>query len=147
MTLGYAGNVGIWTANPQSLLAVNGTLTAKQITVTNTGWSDYVFSEGYPLLPLKGVEVYIRRHKHLPEMPSETDVVKNGVNVGDIEAKLLAKIEELTLQMIQQEKRIDKLERENADLRSKVTSLGPKTESDRRYESMRRSKADARGGN
>ncbi len=97
------GFVGIGTNNPASALAVNGTVTAKEIVVTNTGWADFVFQPSYRLRPLSEVSKFIRANNHLPDIPSEAEVKAKGVSVGEMQAKLLAKIEELTLYMIQAE--------------------------------------------
>ena len=110
------GNVGIGTANPQYRLSVNGVIGAKDVIVTNTGWSDYVFHPGYRLQPLSEVREYIQEHHHLPGIPSEAEVKEKGVNVGEMQSKLLAKVEELTLHLIQQEK-------DNRELRNRLTEL------------------------
>jgi len=110
------GNVGIGTTAPQYKLAVTGTIGAKEVVVTNTGWSDYVFQPGYRLRPLSEVKAYIQANHHLPDIPSEAAVKAQGVSVGEMQSKLLAKIEELTLHMIQQEK-------ENQDLRERMAQL------------------------
>lgn len=109
MTIGggsLAGNVGIGTTSPTHTLSVNGTIKTKEVLVENTGWSDYVFAEDYRLAPLTEVEQHIREKKHLPGIPSAAEVAENGFGVSDMQAKLLAKIEELTLHLIAQEKRI-----------------------------------------
>jgi hypothetical protein len=95
-----SGSVGIGTANPTHKLAVNGTIKAKEVIVETTGWSDYVFAGDYALAPLAEVEAHIKEHKHLPGIPSATQVAEQGVSVGDMQARLLAKIEELTLHQI-----------------------------------------------
>jgi hypothetical protein len=118
------GNVGIGTTNPGSYkLAVNGTIHAKGVAVNQTGWSDYVFEDSYQLSALSDVEHFIKVKKHLPGIPSEAEVAKEGVDLGDMQARLLAKVEELTLHQIAQEKqlaaqaaRIVRLEQENARL-------------------------------
>lgn len=92
-------------------LAVKGTIFARKLTVTQTLWADYVFDENYRLRSLSSVEAFINRYHHLPEVPSATDVNQHGVNVGDSQALLLKKVEELTLYVIQLNKRIDKLEK------------------------------------
>jgi hypothetical protein len=112
------GNVGIGTANPGHKLAVNGTVKAKEVIVETTGWSDYVFADGYQLQPLAQVEQHIKEHKHLPGIPSAAEVAEHGVSVGDMQARLLAKVEELTLHVIAQEKRIRALETENTRLKA-----------------------------
>ena len=110
------GNVGIGTTNPQYLLSVKGTVGAEEFIVTNTGWSDYVFQPGYRLRSLSEVSSYIQANHHLPDIPSEAEVKEKGVSVGAMQAKLLAKVEELTLHMIQQEQ-------QNQELRDRIARL------------------------
>lgn len=98
------GNVGIGTISPTYKLSVNGQIGAKEVMVTNIGWADYVFKPGYRLRPLRDVAAYIDRHQRLPDIPSEAEVKEKGVGIGEMQAKLLAKIEELTLHMIEAEK-------------------------------------------
>jgi hypothetical protein len=118
-----AGYVGIGTTNPQYLLSVKGTVGAEEFIVTNTGWSDYVFQPGYRLRPLSEVGAYIRANGHLPDIPSEAEVKEKGVSVGDMQSKLLAKVEELTLHMIQAEERNNRLEEQNRELRDRIGRL------------------------
>jgi hypothetical protein len=113
---GSGSNVGIGITNPQYLLSVNGAIGAQDIVVTNTGWSDYVFRPGYRLRPLSEVHKFIQTHHHLPDIPTDAEVKEKGVSVGEMQARLLAKIEELTLHMIQQEK-------ENQELRDRIARL------------------------
>ncbi len=117
MTITDAGNVGIGTTTPSPLyrLSVNGAMRAKEV-VVETGWSDFVFEDGYVLLSLAEVEAFIARHGHLPDIPSAAEVAANGVNLGEMDAKLLQKIEELTLHLIALEKRLVQLEAENSAL-------------------------------
>lgn len=110
-----SGNVGIGTTNPTHKLSVNGAIRAKEISV-NTGWSDFVFDDNYKLCSLTEVEQFIKTNKHLPEIPSQQEVEKNGVQLGDISSKLLMKIEELTLYMIE-------IKKENQELRNQLNQL------------------------
>lgn len=91
-------------------LAVKGKILAEEIRV-RTGWADYVFAPGYYLRPLSKVEHFINTHHHLPDVPSAAQVEKQGIALGTSNAMLLRKIEELTLYIIQQEKRIKSLEK------------------------------------
>ena len=110
------GNVGIGATNPQQKLSVNGTIGAREVVVTSSGWSDYVFRPGYRLRPLSEVALYIKEKHQLPDIPTESEVKENGISVGEMQAKLLAKIEELTLHMIKSEERNQDLARENQRL-------------------------------
>lgn len=108
----FEGNVGIGTTNPTQKLSVNGTIRAKEVIVETTGWSDYVFADNYKLEPLSQVEMQIKEHRHLSGIPSSEEVAEKGIGLGEMQAKLLAKVEELTLHAIKQEKRIEQLEAE-----------------------------------
>jgi hypothetical protein len=126
----FEGSVGIGTTNPQYKLAVNGDIGAKDIIVTNTGWADYVFRPDYRLRPLSEVSAFIQKHRHLPDIPTEAEVKEKGVSVGEMQAKLLAKVEELTLHMIQQDKanremreQMDQQQAENQKLRERLVRL------------------------
>ena len=116
------GNVGIGTTNPAYKLSVNGTIQAKEVLV-NTGWADHVFQPQYRLKPLREVASYIREKGHLPGIPAEAEVKEKGVGLGEMQVKLLEKIEELTLHMIRAEERGDRLEKENRALRERVSRL------------------------
>ncbi|KRD57946.1 hypothetical protein ASE40_16500 [Flavobacterium sp. Root935] len=106
-------NVGIGTIDPDSKLSVNGTIHSKEVKVDMNGWSDFVFKKEYSLPTLEEVEKHITEKGHLENIPSEEEVLKNGINLGEMNAKLLQKIEELTLYMIGQNKKIEELKREN----------------------------------
>lgn len=99
-----SGNVGIGTTTPTQKLSVNGTVRAKEVVVETAGWSDYVLAKGYALAPLSEVEQHIQKEGHLPGIPSAAEVAEKGVGLGEMQAKLLAKIEELTLHVIAIEK-------------------------------------------
>jgi hypothetical protein len=105
------GNVGIGTFNPAYKLSVNGTIQAKEVRV-ETGWADYVFETGYKLQSLDEVESYINKHKHLPGMASAEEIQKNGLAVGEVQTKMMEKIEELTLYVIDLQKQIAQLKAE-----------------------------------
>jgi len=116
MIIKNGGSVGIGTLNPGSYkLAVNGTIRAKEV-IVDTGWSDYVFKPDYKLASLSEVEGAIKKEGHLPGIPSAADVAEHGISVGDMQSKLLAKVEELTLHLIE-------LKKENDQLKSRVAKL------------------------
>ncbi|HTE28066.1 hypothetical protein [Flavitalea sp.] len=90
-----------------AMLAIKGHIYAEKLKVTlTTGWADYVFDEEYKLRPLTEVESFVKQHHHLPEVPSAVEVEKNGIDVGDNQTILLKKIEELTLYLIEQNKKL-----------------------------------------
>ena len=97
------GNVGIGTLIPTEKLAVNGKIRAQEIKVENTDWPDYVFSKSYQLPTLQETEKHIKEKGHLPGIPSAAEVKANGIELGEMNAKLLHKIEELTLHLIKQD--------------------------------------------
>ena len=102
------GSISIGTvATGNYKLAVDGSIGAREVNVNATSWSDYVFDADYKLLPLTEIEKFIAAHHHLPEVPSATEVEEKGINVGEMNALLLKKIEELTLHIIAQEKRMN----------------------------------------
>ncbi len=110
--IGNVSTPNVATPTGYRLYVQNGILT-EQVRVAVNGtpdWADYVFDKGYKLMSLNNVEKYIKTNNHLPDVPSAEDVVKDGVNLGKMDAKLLQKIEELTLYVIDQQKRIDELE-------------------------------------
>ena len=112
------GNIGIGTTNIGSWkLAVNGNIRAKEIKV-ETGWSDFVFYDNYKLPTLQEVENHIKEKGHLKDIPSAKDVEENGIYLGEMDSKLLQKIEELTLYTIQQEKKINEQANEIKELKS-----------------------------
>jgi len=78
--------------------------------IVNTGWSDFVFDDDYHLMSLKHLEQFINDNRHLPEIPSAKEVEANGISLGTMDAKLLQKIEELTLYIIELQKQIDALQ-------------------------------------
>lgn len=80
---------------------------------TTNQWADFVFNDDYNLRPLNEVKKFIQSNKHLPEIPSADEIVKDGgIEQGELNAKLLQKIEELTLYLIQQNEKIQELEKQ-----------------------------------
>lgn len=94
------GNVGIGTETPKEMLDVAGTIRAREVKVEVTAGMDRVFNNDYSLKPLSEVEAFVKENKHLPEIPSEKHMQENGLNMNEFQIKLLQKIEELTLYVI-----------------------------------------------
>ncbi len=111
-----AGNVGIGTTDPGAYkLAVKGKIRAEEV-VVDTGWADFVFQKDYDLMPLEKVAKHIEKAGHLPGIPTAREVEENGISIGQIQSKLLQKIEEMTLYMID-------LKKENETLKERISSL------------------------
>lgn len=106
------GFVGIGVTNPAHKLEVGGTIRACKLIAEASTWCDYVFDEDYSLMPIDSLAKFIKTHRHLPEIPSVQDVQSNGVDVVDMETRLLKKVEELTLYIIQLNEKNDALQRE-----------------------------------
>lgn len=109
------GNVGIGTLNPDYKLDVNGVMRAKEV-IVETGWADYVFEDEYELAPLSEVEDFIEENGHLPNIPSAAEISENGLSIADVNTKMMEKIEELTLYVIE-------IKKENEELKAKVEAL------------------------
>ena len=106
------GNVGIGTTTTGiHKLAVEGSIGAREIKVQATGWYDFVFEKDYNLPTIEEVEKHIKEKGHLKDIPSAKEVLENGIHLGEMNGKLLQKIEELTLYTIQQEKKINEQEK------------------------------------
>nr|WP_320120080.1 hypothetical protein [uncultured Marinifilum sp.] len=120
MRLNVNGNVGIGTKNTYGYkLAVKGSMAASEIKVLDvSSWTDFVFEDNYQLRSLSEVKEFIEENKHLPDIPSEKQVQEEGISVGEMNAKLLQKIEELTLYLIDQNKKIEDLQKEVLLLKS-----------------------------
>jgi len=108
----YSGDVGIGTSEPDAKLAVKGKIHAQEVQVDLNGAiaPDYVFDNDYKLPALESIQSYIQQNKHLPEVPSAKEMEANGINLGEMNLVLLKKVEELTLYILEQEKRIKALE-------------------------------------
>lgn len=102
-------------------LNVLGGLLADSVRISLSGnWADYVFKDDYALQPLGELEKFIRINKHLPNIPSAAEVAENGIELGDLQVKLLVKVEELTLYLLQQQKQMESQQREINDLKKKL---------------------------
>ncbi len=125
--LAVDGKVGIGTLTPNAKLAVKGNIHAEEVKVDlSVPGPDYVFKEGYDLKSLEEVQNYIKEHGHLPNIPSAKEMEANGIQLGEMNMKLLEKIEELTLYILEQDKRMN---RKNEELR-KVNSRLEKLENE-----------------
>lgn len=108
------GGVSIGTANLPTgyKLAVGGKVISEEVVVQlQSSWPDYVFEKGYTLPTLEELQSYINAHKHLPGVPSTQEVKDNGVHVGEMNAILLKKIEEMTLYILDLKKEVDTLKK------------------------------------
>jgi hypothetical protein len=111
------GKVGIGTSSDLTAkLNVNGTIRAEEIIVEDVG-ADYVFDRDYSLMTLNSVENFINKNKHLPDIPSASDAQANGTSLGKRQTLLLQKVEELFLYVIEQDKKINSLEKDLANLK------------------------------
>jgi hypothetical protein len=107
----FSGQLGIGTYNQGAYkLAVNGSIHCSEV-VVETGWADFVFDEKYHLPLLTNVEKFIKKNKRLPGIPTAAEIQKNGLPVGELQTKMMQKIEELTLYLIRQEKIIAGLQK------------------------------------
>ena len=97
-------------------LEANGTLKSRRVKVDQESWPDYVFEKEYKLMPLKDVAEYIEAHGHLPNIPSESEIIDNGLDLGQMNVLLMEKIEELTLHAIEQQKVIEAMKIEIKNL-------------------------------
>jgi hypothetical protein len=113
MFINNFGNIGIGTETPDAKLAVNGLIHTKEVKVDLIGWPDYVFKPNYNLLPLKEVENQIKATGHLPNVPNAKTVETDGLKLGEMNKILMEKVEELTLYIIQLNKKVEKLEKKS----------------------------------
>lgn len=118
-----SGEVNIGNSQRNSNLNVNGNIKTRKVKVTLQDWADFVFDPAYQLPALPAVEQFIRDNRHLPDIPSAETVNKQGVDLGDMSARLLQKIEEMTLYLIEQHKQIDTLTQQNRLMAEKIRQL------------------------
>jgi hypothetical protein len=99
----------IGSTHADAMLSVYGKIVAKSCFVSTANWADYVFEPNYALPNLYELETYYKANKHLPEIPTQAQVIENGIDLAQMNTLLLKKIEEITLHMVQQQKEIDAL--------------------------------------
>lgn len=114
------GNIGIGTTKPDFKLTVNGKVKCEEVQVVVDVPADYVFDVNYMLMPLSEVQKFILENRHLPNVPSAQEIKQKGWQVGEMNNKLLEKVEELTLYLLQ-------LKEENEKLRARVDALESQT--------------------
>ena len=117
------GYVGIGSTSPTEKLTVNGKIKANEIRVDGAGAPDYVFEESYKAASLEEVESYIKRNKHLPEVPSAKEFERDGMAVGEMNKLLLKKIEELTLHLIEKGKQLAQEKEKNQSQEERIAKL------------------------
>ena len=124
MILTSNGSLGIGTSTTGAhKLAVEGSIGAREVKVQATGWADFVFKKEYNLPTLEEVEKHIKEKGHLENIPNEEEVLKNGISLGEMNAKLLQKIEELTLYMIEMKKENEKQTDEINNLKNIISQV------------------------
>ncbi len=131
MTVDPNGNVGIGTSSPSERLHVCGNIRAVgnitasgSITASVPGaCPDYVFGSDYELMPLDELSEYIRRNKHLPNVPPAEVVERDGINLGGFSMRLLEKTEELTLYVLDQDRQLKEKDAELAELRERMARV------------------------
>lgn len=125
MRITQAQYVGIGTSTPDAKLTVAGLIHAGEVKIDHAALAvpDYVFDKDYNLATLKDVKTYIDENHHLPEIPSAQELAKNGVNLGEMNMRLLKKIEELTLYLIEENKKNQKQEQQISELSDQLTKL------------------------
>lgn len=114
------GNIGIGTETPQAKLDVRGKVIADEVEIKVNKGADFVFQSDYDLISLSNLETFIHKNNHLPDIPSEKEMIDNGVNVNEMQIKLLQKIEELTLYTIELNKQVQNLKTENQEIKKQL---------------------------
>ncbi|MEX2345029.1 MAG: hypothetical protein WD604_05405 [Balneolaceae bacterium] len=117
------GKVGIGTTTPTDLLTVAGTAKVEEVIVIENVGADFVFEEDYILPDLSELEIFIKANKHLPEISPAEEMIREGVKLGELQMKLLQKIEELTLHTIEQQKLLEGQQHEISRLNKKMNNL------------------------
>ena len=132
---GWGGGIHTWdiysesaiglgkNSNLNIVLTSDGTIKAKQIIVTQNVWPDYVFDKNYKLMSLKDTEQFIKANNHLPGIQSADAIKKDDISLGDMQKKQMEKIEELTLNLINIDKKVNTLEEQNKLLKEDISLL------------------------
>lgn len=106
MISGQSGFVGIGTVSPDAMLTVAGNIHSREIKVAVNAGADFVFKDDYTLQSLEEIEDFVKKNSHLPNIASADQMKSDGINLGDMNIKLLQKVEELTLYLIEQNKKV-----------------------------------------
>ncbi len=123
----FIDKVGIGTITPDAKLTVKGNIHAEEVKVDlSVPGPDYVFKEGYDLKSLVEIKKYIQEHGHLPNIPSAQEMKENGIRLGEMNMKLLEKIEELTLYVLEIKQEQDLLKTENKKLKNQLIKANNK---------------------
>jgi hypothetical protein len=117
------GKIGIGTSNPTSKLTVAGDIHSREVRVSVDAGADFVFRDNYNLPSLDAVSKYIKENKHLPEIASADEMKEEGINLSEMNIKLLQKIEELTLYIIEQDKKTEQLKTIISDQNKRLEKL------------------------
>jgi hypothetical protein len=124
MRITSQGKVGIGTTIPDQLLTVKGTIHSTEVKVDlSVPGPDYVFHPTYRLPTLTEVRVFIEKNRHLSEIPSAAEMAKNGLDLGDMNMKLLKKVEELTLYLIEKDKQVSEQKTVNQSMQAQLDML------------------------
>lgn len=132
ITIDGSNHVGINTWNTTNyLFTCAGTAAFEQVTVKSLAgnnpkaipWADYVFAKNYHLQPLDSLSAYIEANSHLPGIPTSEEVQKNGIDLGASQARLLEKIEQLTLYTIDLQKQLTAMQQQNDKMQQKIDEL------------------------
>lgn len=116
---GYVGINTDHVANGYAL-SVNGNIIAEKVMIKySTEWPDYVFESEYKLMSMQDLRTFVTQNKHLPEVPSATEI-ENGLDVGQLQGVLLKKIEELTLYTLQLQEQVEQQQTEIEELKNKM---------------------------
>jgi len=121
-TVIIGNGAGVTQAAAGYKLSVHGKAVCTELMVKSVAaWPDYVFNEEYKLMPLTELDGFIRKNKHLPNISNAATIEKEGLLVGEMQKKLVEKIEELTLYIIEQQKRLDAQDKKIETLQKQIT--------------------------